>query len=333
MIAPYSSILSLILCVGDLTEQGYNNKLSQLEKKYQTTSQATPPSTTAENLANPDPKIRQQIRSLYGRSKERSSVAGFSPSAVSTAKSATKSKGKKTAQSTNHIVVVCVPETTYVVPKRKRRDALISQGMVKELAIKETSSEEEIFVQIADLFPSTLSSSTLQLLKVLPSQELIPVGPVADDGAWDGAAILMLANKSNGNLYIKPKPTQKAQLSQTQLQTGLRSLQSPQNSGGQEQRPMCLQPTIYNPQRIEICHSPRVFATVLGSLPSRPMQGMANSLVPANTQVQSSSLRPASTQVQSSSLRPANISGLSNTTRPTANALAGREFHFDAGTT
>ena len=94
--------LSLIFCVGDLTEQGYNKKLSQLEKKYQT-SQATPPSKTAENLATTDPKIRQQIQSLYGRSKEQSSVAGFSPSAISTAKSATKSKGKRTAQPLLHI--------------------------------------------------------------------------------------------------------------------------------------------------------------------------------------------------------------------------------------
>lgn len=170
-----------------------------MESKYsapESSGTSQPASTLAESLANPGPSIRQQIRKLYGRSQEQG-TSGFNPSAVA----AKPRKKPLSLSSRKSVVAVCVPERVYVVPKRKQRDQLITEGRVKEITLDKKATEEEVIGLLTQVFPQIASFVFLKVLTT--SRELVPAELPEGHEEWNGAAVLSLAE--NGSLYVKPK--------------------------------------------------------------------------------------------------------------------------------
>ena len=194
-------------CIGDLTQQGFNRKMAKLEEKYassEASSQQINPCNVADSLAT-STTIRQEVRWLYGRSSyegqsTRSSHAAFNLSALSSKSLKQSSKERSKRLTKNRVVAVCIPAGQFTVPKRKKRDQLISGGFVKEFVVDEDESEEDLQAKLNILFPG---HTAFVFLSVLRSQELIPA-TLPDNTS--GVDLLTLV--TNGSLYVRPKALQ-----------------------------------------------------------------------------------------------------------------------------
>ena len=186
--------------------------MARLDEKYSVASSTqevvASPCSIASTLAT-SPTIRHEVRRLYGRVDQsmRTSRSGatFNVSALATKKqSSIKEKSKKLKK--DRVVVVCMPVTQFTLPRRKKRDQLVSAEFVKELSVADDATEKELQAQLDMLFPGHTS---FIFLSVLQSHELVPATLPHGDSEWTGASLLTLVH--NGSIYVRPKAQKKKQ--------------------------------------------------------------------------------------------------------------------------
>ena len=180
--------------IGDLTEEGYHRKMARLEALPSTSSEtvhvATPSRHITQDLSNPNEKVKEKIKQLFGRKHP------------AMPKPICKQKNRVSKPLPIHrkkVTVVCVDDKMFSIPTRKMRDKLVEEGKIREIYIGKAEAKSVVTDKIKKLFPT---ASQVQFLQATGARDLLPATFSDEDVQGDSILELLDGN----NLYIRASP-------------------------------------------------------------------------------------------------------------------------------
>ena len=145
----------------------------------------------AQDLSNPNEKVREKIKELFGRKHP--------PMPKHTINKQKNRVSKPLSLHRKKVTVVCVDDKTFSIPTRKIRDKLVEEGKIREMYIGKAETKSVITDKIKKLFNT---ASHVQFLKATSARDLLPVTFSDEDVQGDSILELIEGN----NLYVRASP-------------------------------------------------------------------------------------------------------------------------------
>ena len=124
--------------------------MARLETLPSTSSEGltTPNRHITQDLSNPNEKMKEKIKQLFGRAKHPTMPKQVVKSSKTKPCHVSKPFHRK------RITVVCVDRKTFSTPNRKARDKLVEEGKIKEVYIGKTGIQSAVIEKFRKYFPT-----------------------------------------------------------------------------------------------------------------------------------------------------------------------------------